>query len=211
MAKDEGRARQVDIAAPPRRRNRFKGMTPAEVAAWARMTLALPNLLVLDTETTGQRETEITEIGVLDGQGAPVLHTLVRARGHIHPTVAALTGITDAMLIGAPRFADLAPAVARLLRESVVLIYNASYDCGVLAAEFARIPAPLPSYEPHCAMLAYAAYRNVPNRLGYGQRWHSLGNACAYEGITHQEAHRVLGDCQATLALLRRMAGASRP
>jgi DNA polymerase-3 subunit epsilon len=207
---DDGNARRHVTTAPmttTRALNVFRGMTPAQVALWARKTLALPNLLVLDTETTGYGDMEMTEIGLIDGRGATVVQTLVRARGPINPFAARLTGISDAMLADAPHFAEIAPALAGVLRESVVLIYNASFDCRVLEREFARLGSAPPPYEPRCMMLAYAAYRDVPDAHGRPRRAHSLGNACQYEGITHSHAHRVLGDCRATLALLRRVAG----
>lgn len=194
---------------------RFGDMNRARVAAWARKALSMPNLVILDTETTGQWRNghdEIVEVCLIDKDGVPLLNTLVRPDGSIHPEAMRISGITEAMITGAPRFQELAPAISNLIAGCGVVIYNAAYDAPLLRAEFQHCGMELPQCEVRCLMLAYAAYRQIPGRRVGEYKWHSLANALTHERITptHQ-AHRALGDCLATLELLRQMAnGASK-
>lgn len=191
---------------------RFNDMNRARVAAWARTALSMPNLVILDTETTGQWRNgrdEIVEICLIGKDGAPLINTLVRPDGAIHPEATRISGISDEMVAGARRFQDLAQGIANFLAGHAVVIYNAAYDAPLLRAEFEHCGLALPSCEIRCLMLAYAAYRQAPGRRVGEYKWHRLTDALAYERITpaHQ-AHRALGDCLATLELLRRMASA---
>lgn len=195
---------------------RFDVMSRVEVAAWARAALLRPNLAILDTETTGQwsggGHDEITEICLIGHDGEPLINTLVRPNGPIHPDAARISGITDDMVADAPPFEDISQALWNLLRGRSVIIYNARYDTPLLQAEFEQCGMELPSCDIRCAMRAYAAYRQTPGRRAGEYAWHKLTDACAYERITpSHQAHRALGDCLATLELLRRMAnGATR-
>lgn len=189
---------------------RFSTMTRAQVGAWARKALSLPDLVILDTETTGQWKNgrdEIAEICLIDKDGTPLLNTLVRPEGDIHPEAARISGITDGMVADAPRFHQIAQTIAHLVEGHGVVIYNAAYDTPLLQAEFQRCGMTLPTCEIRCAMLAYATYRQIPGRRPGEFAWHKLTTACAYERIAlSHTAHRALGDCLATLALLRHMA-----
>lgn len=166
--------------------------------------------MILDTETTGQwrdGRDEIVEICLIGKDGAPLLNTLVRPNGAIHPEAARISGITDEMVANAPRFQELSQRIANLLEGRGVVIYNAGYDAPLLQDEFQACGIDLPTCEIRCAMLAYATYRHTPGRRPGEYAWHKLTTACAYENITiPEQAHRALGDCLATLELLRRMA-----
>lgn len=189
---------------------RFGDMNRARVAAWARTALSMPNLVILGTETTGQWRNghdEVVEICLINKDGIPLMNTLVRPDGTIHPEAARISGITDEMVAGAPRFQEVAPTIANLLSGRGVVIYHAAYDAPLLRAEFQRCGMALPLCEIRCLMLAYAAYRQMPGRRVGEHKWHRLVDALAFERIppAHQ-AHRALGDCLATLELLRQMA-----
>lgn len=187
----------------------FAEMTVGQVARWARGALKLPTLCIVDTETTGRGPKwgggvdEIVEICIIDGSGVVLLNTLVRPRGTMHPDAAAKSGITDAMLATCAPFSAIAKQVRGYLDGKHVVIYNAEYDTGLIAGEFAACSQAAPTYEVRCAMLAYHKFSGRPSQ----QRWARLDAACQTEGITPQgDAHRALGDCLSTLALLRRMA-----
>ena len=182
-------------------------MTSASVRTWAQDLLARPDLAVLDTETTGNwGDEEITEIDVIDRNGATLFHSMFRPVRPIAPEASRITGITDAMLAGSPKFMESAQDLAHLLHGRPVLIYNAEYDTKVLRLEYNRCRLPTPRYEAQCAMLAYAAFRGDPNPHGAGYQWHKLSAACQSEGIHIAAAHRSRADCLATLALLQRIA-----
>lgn len=99
-------------------------------------------LAFVDLETTGGSAAEhrITEIGVVvvNANGVSTWTTLVDPQQPIPPFIQQLTGITDAMVRGAPTFADIAGALFERLDGKLFVAHNASFDRGFLRAEFER-------------------------------------------------------------------------
>jgi DNA polymerase-3 subunit epsilon len=91
---------------------------------------------VVDLETTGGGEADtITEVGAVKVRGGRVLgefSTLVNPRAHIPPLIAVLTGITNAMVAGAPTLAQVLPAFLTFAAEAVIVAHNARFDTGFL-------------------------------------------------------------------------------
>lgn len=91
--------------------------------------------VVLDLETTGgsaERDT-ITEVGavkVRGGERVGELATLVDPGTGIPPQVVALTGITTALVTGAPRLPQVLPSVLEFLTGGVLVAHNAPFDAG---------------------------------------------------------------------------------
>jgi DNA polymerase-3 subunit epsilon len=126
----------------------------------------------------------------------------------MHPDAAAKSGLTDTMLATCVPFSAIAEQVRDHLDGKHVVIYNEEYDTRLITAEFTTCGQVAPTYEARCAMQAYHKFGGRPAR----QRYAGLDAACRAEGITPQgDAHRALGDCLSTLALLRRMAERGRP
>ncbi len=187
----------------------FADMTPERVAGWARSALQRPTLRILDTETTGRGPRwgggvdEIVEICIVDGNGAVLLNTLVKPMGTMHPDAAAKSGITDAMLAPCAPFSAVAGRVRDLLNGKAAVIFNADYDVPLIAAAFKACEQAAPTCQWRCAMLAYHTFSGRLAR----DKWVGLDVACQEAGISPQrDAHRALGDCLSTLALLSRMA-----
>jgi DNA polymerase-3 subunit epsilon len=87
--------------------------------------------VVVDLETTGgSSATEsITEFGAVKVRGGEVLGefaTLVDPGRAIPPQIVMLTGITDVMLVDAPRIATVMPSFLEFIRGSVLVAHNAS-------------------------------------------------------------------------------------
>lgn len=99
-------------------------------------------LVFVDLETTGGSAAEhrITEIGVVEvsAAGVSTWTTLIDPQQAIPPFIQQLTGITDAMVRGAPTFAAVAPALFERLDGKLFIAHNASFDRGFLRAEFER-------------------------------------------------------------------------
>ena len=99
--------------------------------------------VVLDLETTGgsaQRDA-ITEIGAVKVRGGEVLGelaTLVDPGTGIPPQIVALTGITTALVTGAPRLPQVLPSVLEFLAGAVLVAHNAPFDAGFLRAACER-------------------------------------------------------------------------
>ena len=99
-------------------------------------------LVFVDLETTGgsvgdHRITEVGVVEVADGQ-ATRWSSLVDPQQAIPPFIQQLTGITNAMVRGAPTFAEIAPALLERLSGKLFIAHNASFDRGFLRAEFER-------------------------------------------------------------------------
>src|ERR1700691_4580571 len=84
---------------------------------------SLPNDLVfVDLETTG---------------GNAAHHRITEAP--IPAYIAAFTGISDEMVAGAPRFAQIAAEVRQRLQGAVFVAHNARFDYSFLRSEFRRL------------------------------------------------------------------------
>ncbi|MEX2314808.1 MAG: 3'-5' exonuclease, partial [Thermomicrobiales bacterium] len=133
--------------------------------AWAADVVARPDIVYLDTETTGiDGRAEIVEIAVIDGAGQTLLDTLVRPDGIIPYEVIRIHGIDDGMVAGAPRWPEVYPALLELLRERIVIVYNAEFDFRLVNQMNRRSGFQPRSDAWHCAMRQYA---------GFATDWHA--------------------------------------
>jgi DNA polymerase III epsilon subunit family exonuclease len=106
--------------------------------------LSETDFVVVDVETTDARTPpgRITEIGayrVHAGRIVAEFRTLVNPETPIPAFIVGLTGITDAMVKDAPRFADIAHAWLQFADLSVLVAHNASFDVRFLNHELARV------------------------------------------------------------------------
>ena len=173
------------------------------------------NALILDTETTGLGDdAEVVELAVIDCAGAVLLDTLVRPSGPVPAEAAAIHGITDAMLAGAPTWSAIHDRFCDLVEGRQVVIYSREFDTRVISQTARRYGLPAPQgfdlvldHGPiHCAMQAYARFRGEWNAEKGQYRWQKLSAAAAQQGVTVANAHRALGDCLMTLGVVRAMA-----
>ncbi len=158
--------------------------------------------VVVDLETTGgSAETcGITEIGAVKIRGGEVLgelQTLVDPGTPIPPFIAVLTGITDAMLVGAPRLASVLPAFLEFAEGAVLVAHNASFDIGFLRAACRQHGHPWPgapvldTLRLARAVLARDEVRNC-----------KLATLAAHFRATTEPSHRALHDARATVDVL---------
>lgn len=175
---------------------------------WAQRMLTL-NPVLFDFETTGLKDAEIVQIGVIDVSGAVLMDTLVRPSTHIPSEVVRIHGITDAMVIGAPTFTDLYAQFSVLLAGKTAIAYNVSYDKGILQGECKRRKLPPPRVSRwECAMKTYADFFGAWSDQHRTFKFQSLTNACVQQKVALENAHNAIADCKATLALIHAMANA---
>ncbi|GMA33969.1 exonuclease domain-containing protein [Demequina litorisediminis] len=103
--------------------------------------LSATTFVVVDLETTGGSPATcgITEIGAVKTRGGEVIgefQTLVDPGAPIPPMIVALTGITDAMVMAAPRIEQVLPSFVEFLGDAVLVAHNARFDVGFLKAAF---------------------------------------------------------------------------
>lgn len=157
--------------------------------------------VVVDVETTGVRpkSDRIVEIAVADVQGGALkgllLDTLVDPQRDIGATW--VHGITAEMVVGAPRFADVAPAVSAALAGAVVVGHNLSFDLRFIESEAssAGLGAPVRAARLCTLSLARRLFRGAFDS-------YRLEALCARFGLRNGHAHSASGDVQVTAELL---------
>ncbi len=156
---------------------------------------------VIDLETTGgNAELEaITEIGavkVCGGEVVGTFQTLVDPGRAIPPTITVLTGISDSMVLRAPKIDEVWPSLAEFVAGTVLVGHNLRFDLSFLDAAARRRGDPLFS-NPRLDTLALARRLLVDEvpRFGLGQLAKALR-------LPHTPTHRALDDALATMHLL---------
>lgn len=114
----------------------------------------------------------------------------------IPPFATRIHGISDADVRGAPRFAEIARPLRRLITPgSVFVAYNAAFDLGVLNLEFARCGVPgIPRDQPVLDPLLLER-RLTPRNLGAVYR--------RYTGRELEGAHDAEADTLGMIEILR--------
>lgn len=106
--------------------------------------------IVIDTETTGVdiRTDRIAEIGaveLIDLQPKRTFHAYVNPGMPMPADATAVHGLTDAFLADKPAFANTAASLISFIGDAPLVAHNASFDVGILNAEFARCGMPAPA------------------------------------------------------------------
>lgn len=171
-------------------------------AAWAQKLLTRDDFLILDSETTGLGgDAEIVQIAIIDPAGRTLLDTYVKPTRPIPRDASAIHHITDAMVVDAPTFADIAPQLRGLLSGETVVIYNSDFDVRLMEQSAAArgIPIEIPAFagEYKDAMEEYSAWCGEWSEWHQSYKWQKLPGG----------DHTAVGDCRACLAVIKRMAG----
>ena len=95
--------------------------------------------VAFDLETTGldYRTDRIIEIGAVvirNGEEIDRFQTFVDPHQKLKQETVDLTGITDAMLVGAPDLADALPRFIEFVGDRVIVAHNADFDCSFIRA-----------------------------------------------------------------------------
>jgi DNA polymerase III subunit epsilon len=162
--------------------------------------VATAEFLAVDTETNGLAgdRCEMTEVGaVLVGGGE--LHdrwsSLCRTSAPLRRGVQRLTGITQAMVDGAPSLEDVLPQLAQRLEGRVMVAHNAPFDRRVLRQAFDRVGLEWP--DPPVICTAALARLMLPL-----QRRRGLTVLADALGIEVESAHRALADAETCARVL---------
>ena len=164
-------------------------------------------LAFVDLETTGTHATydRITEVGIVtltDGVREE-WSSLVDPGCHIPPMIESLTGITSAMVAGAPEFGQLAGEVLARLEGRLFIAHNARFDYGFLKAAFARLGH---RFQPKVLCTARLSRRLFPQ-----QQRHNLDALIGRHGLDCSARHRALGDAQVLVALVAKLRAEVEP
>jgi DNA polymerase III subunit epsilon len=166
---------------------------------------------VLDLETTGgsARDCAITEVGAVKVRGGEVVgtfQTLVDPGAEIPPSIVLLTGITQSMVIDAPRLPEVLPTFAEFVGSAVIVGHNVRFDLSFLDAASDRLGYPRFSLNRwvDTAALARRLVRTEVRNL-------RLASLAAHFRSPTTPTHRALDDATATMhvfhSLLERAGG----
>src|SRR2546429_862151 len=164
---------------------------------------------VVDVETTGVRAQvggRILEVAVCVLEGGTIhlaFEALLDPGTPIPLWVVRLTGITDGMVAGRPRFGDVAAGLGRALDAAVFVAHNARFDWRFLAAECIAVGVPTPGGTPLCTV-------RLTRRLVPELRHRGLDQVTTFFGIDNPARHRAFGDALATAYVLRALLGRAR-
>jgi len=164
---------------------------------------------VVDVETTGVRAQNggrILEVAVAILEGRTIhlgFEALLDPGTPIPPWVTRLTGITDGLVAGCPRFVDVAAGLGYALDAGVFVAHNARFDWRFLGAECVAAGVPAPGGKPLCTV-------RLTRRLVPELRHRGLDHVAAFFGVENPARHRAFGDALATAHILRALIGRAR-
>ncbi len=152
------------------------------------------DLAVVDVETTGldSAKDRVIEIAVVHMRAGATIErwsVLVHPGGTIPDEIVAITGITNDMVKGAPRFEAIAADVRARLVGKVFVAYNHAFDQAFVRQELERAGLTLPR-TPALDPLVFAREVQKDNSSK------KLGKVAERLGISLVEAHRAANDAE---------------
>ena len=159
-------------------------------------------LVFVDLETTGANPAfdRVIEIGIVKvSAGRPEYEwsTLVDPGESIPPAIQDFTGITNAMVRGAPSFADIADEVFERIGGSLFIAHNARFDYGFLKNEFRRLER---AFQPRVLCTVKLSRALYPEHHRHG-----LDALIARHGLACAARHRALGDARVLWDFVQRV------
>jgi len=157
--------------------------------------------VVVDVETTGldahsERIIEIAMIRI-DAKGREVRRFVSLVNPNRDTGATEIHGITDAMVMHAPTFADIAPKVREMMRNATFVAHNASFDHSFIVVELHRAGVKAPKVGTFCTL--------GMSRLMFTEGRHNLKATAERFGIHVPFSHRAEVDAEITLAIFRKM------
>jgi DNA polymerase-3 subunit epsilon len=156
---------------------------------------------VIDLETTGgsAESCGITEIGAVKTTGgvcSGTFQALVNPGMAVPPEITVLTGISQSMVMPAPRIESVLPTLLEFIGDAVIVGHNVRFDLGFLRMALersgrSRLANP---WVDTCALARRLVRDEVPNCR--------LGTLASRLRLDHRPNHRALDDALATADLL---------
>ncbi len=156
--------------------------------------------VAIDVETTGldPKVDELIEVAAVKFRPGEVLETfskLLRPHHSLPLKITQLTHITPEMLVGAPRFSEVAPELVKFVKSYPLVGHSVDFDVRMLQTHGMRFP-----------QMAYdtleLAQLLMPKLSAY-----RLSALSASLGIPHDDAHRALADADASRQVFEHLLG----
>jgi len=163
--------------------------------------------VIVDVETTGWLPeqasiTELAAVRISNGRPSAEFSALVNPGGPIPEDIAALTGITDAMVSQAPPIGAVLPGFLAFARGCVLTAHNAPFDVSFLTAacDNCRLPWPaFPVLDTAALARSVLGDTEVPDC--------KLATLACFFGARTRPCHRALADARATADVLQGLLG----
>jgi len=160
-------------------------------------------IVFVDLETTGGSvgTHRITEIGVVEvgPEGASTWTSLIDPGQPIPPFIQQLTGITDAMVRGAPTFESIAAELFARLDGKLFIAHNANFDRGFLRSEFQRVGF---AFNPDMLCTVRLSRALFP-----AEKRHGLDALVERHALVPSDRHRALADADLIWQFWQRLHG----
>lgn len=174
-----------------------------------RSIIAFPDTYcVIDIETTGRSPQwdhiiEVAALKILDGQEVGRFSSLIQppsmsGGAFVDDFIAALTGITDEMLESAPFAPDVLAEFASFVGDTPVVGHYVGFDINFLYDSFDR-------YLDRPFSNDYIDTLRIARKLHPEMSHHRLADLVDLFGVTHNNAHRAMGDVEATAECFARL------
>lgn len=162
----------------------------------------MENYIVVDLETTGltPKRDRILEIGawkVEKGAFVAQFHSMVDPCIQIPERITTLTGITDAMVAGQPRIAEVIRQFLDFAGELPLLGHNLQFDYAFLVHAAVNEGLNFSRDGADTLKISRKVLAELPSRR--------LGDLCAYYGISQERAHRADEDAYVTALLYEKL------
>ena len=159
---------------------------------------------IIDIETCGgkyeYKRGRITEICIAIHDGLQVIEkwtTLINPECYISPYFINFSGISNEMVVDAPKFHEVAQKIIELTEGKIFVAHNVGFDYGFIKDEFAGLGY---TYKRETLCTVRLSRKLMPGKLSY-----SLGKLCESIGIEVENRHRAEGDVDATVKLFDRL------
>ncbi len=158
------------------------------------------NFAIVDIETTGgsAKREKIIEVAIVIFDGKKIIdsfESLVHPERSIPSYITRITGITDDMLIGAPKFYEIAKKIVEITENCIFVAHNVRFDYSFIQEEFNRLGFTY-SRKQLCTIKLF-------RRFFPGLKSYSLGNLIKEFNINVDSRHRAMADVVATLDILK--------
>jgi len=163
----------------------------------------MPNkrFAIIDIETTGGKPgpDRITEIAIVLYDGQEVIdsfESLINPERSIPHNITQMTGISNEMVAGAPKFYEVAKQVVEMTQGAIFVAHNVGFDYNFIKYEFQQLGF---SFRRRKLCTVRLSRKVFP-----GLRSYSLGNLIKHFDISVTDRHRAMADTLATVELLKK-------
>lgn len=165
--------------------------------------IAFPErFVVIDTETTGldQKYDDIIEISAIKVENNKIVDTfsvLINPGYRISSFITDLTGITNDMLVNAPKIENIIEDFYIFVKDYTIIGHNVNFDINFLYDSLIKFDIKLNN--------DFVDTMRIGRYLLKDLKHHRLADLANYYHIDIQGAHRALKDCEITLEVYKNM------